>query len=109
MNLEKQIEEMAKVIQYGEIARNRGDLDCTEFPTDLVIKVGLQRLAGAKALYNYGYRKDTDVAREIFDELEYLARQMSSPITIAALFETQQYKEFKNKHMGYNNEIRTEN
>lgn len=51
------IEEMAKVIQDGELDRNRGDLDCSEFPTDIVIKVGLQRLAGAKALYNAWYRK----------------------------------------------------
>ena len=63
--IDKQIEEMAKLIQNGEISRNRGDLDCTEFPTDIVIKVGLQRLAGAKALYNAGYRKASDVAREI--------------------------------------------
>ena len=60
MSKEKQIEEMARIIQNGEIARNRGDLDCTEFPTDIVIKVGLQRLAGAKALYNAGYRKQSE-------------------------------------------------
>ena len=66
----KKIEEMARTIQKGELDRNRGDLDCTEFPTDLVIKVGLQRLAGAKALYNEGYRKASEVAREIFKEIE---------------------------------------
>ena len=43
MSRDKQIEEMAKIIQQGEIDRNRGDLDCTEFTTDVVIKVGLQR------------------------------------------------------------------
>ena len=67
---EKQIEEMAKIIRKGELDRNKGDLDCTEFPTDTVVKVGLQRLAGAKALYNAGYRKASDVAMEIFEEIE---------------------------------------
>ena len=64
------VEEMAQIIHKGELDRNRGDLDCTEFPTNLVIKVGLQRLAGAKALYNAGYRKQSDTAREIFEEIE---------------------------------------
>lgn len=70
MNRDKQIEEMAKVIHKGELDRNKGVLDCTEFTTDLVIKVGLQRLAGAKALYNVDYRKASEVAREIFEEIE---------------------------------------
>ena len=61
----EQIEKMARIIQNGEIARNRGDLDCTEFPTDIVIKVGLQRLAGAKALYNAGYRKQSEKVIEL--------------------------------------------
>ena len=67
---EKQIEEMAKIIHKGELDRNKGGLDCTEFPTNTVIQVGLQRLAGAKALYNAGYRKTSEVAREIFAEIE---------------------------------------
>jgi hypothetical protein len=37
-----------------------------------VIKVGLQRLAGAKALYNTGYRKASEVARNIFGNLRIL-------------------------------------
>ena len=64
---EAEIEAMAKVIHDGELARNRGDLDCTEFPTDVVIKVGLQRLAGAKALYNEGYRKVSEILKGIED------------------------------------------
>lgn len=68
--MNKQIEEMAKIIQKGELDRNKGVLDCTEFTTDLVIQVGLQRLAGAKALYNEGYRRQDEVAREFFDEIE---------------------------------------
>lgn len=67
--MEKQIEEMANVIHKGELDRNKGVLDCTEFTTDLVVKVGLQRLAGAKALYNAGYRRQEDVAREIFADI----------------------------------------
>ena len=45
---EKQIEEMAKIILKGEIDRNRGTLDISEFPIDLIVKVGMQRVAGAK-------------------------------------------------------------
>ena len=70
MSREKQIEEMTQIIQKGELDRNRGIIDCSEFPTDLVIKVGLQRLAGAKALCNAGYRKASEVAEEIFAEIE---------------------------------------
>ena len=55
--MNKEIEEMAKIILQGELDRNRGYLDCSEFPTNLVIQVGMQRLAGAKALVNAGYRK----------------------------------------------------
>lgn len=69
-----EIEAMAKVIQDGELARNRGDLDCTEFPTDVVIKVGLQRLAGAKALYNEGYRKVSEILDEIIELLDEIEK-----------------------------------
>ena len=59
MEREKQIiEEMAKTILKGELDRNRGDLDITEFSIDLIVKVGMQRVAGATALYNAGYRKE---------------------------------------------------
>ena len=67
MDKEIEIEEMAKIIQQGELDRNRGDLDCSEFPTSLVIQVGMQRLAGAKAIYNADYRKQR-VGRWRYDE-----------------------------------------
>lgn len=70
MDREQQIAEMAKIIHKGELDRNKGVLDCTEFATDLVIRLGLQRLAGAKALFNAGYRKQSEVAREIFEKIE---------------------------------------
>lgn len=57
MNKKQQIVEIAKIIHKGELDRNSGDLDCTEFETALVVKLGLQRLAGAKALYEASYRK----------------------------------------------------
>lgn len=69
MDREKQIEEIAKVIHKGEFDRNKGVLDCTEFTTDLVIKLGLQRLAEAKALYNAGYCKQSEVVKEIIGEI----------------------------------------
>lgn len=63
MNKQKQtynieeIIEMAKILQAGELSRNAGTLDCSEFTTDIIIRLGLQRLAGCKALYREGYHK----------------------------------------------------
>ena len=70
MDEEKQIEEMATIILKGEIDRNRGIIDCSKYTTDLVVKVGMQRLGGATALYNAGYRRESEVAREIFEEID---------------------------------------
>ena len=55
--MEKQIEEMARIIFKGEIDHAVGDLDCSECPCDMRKKFGIRTYAGAKALYNAGYRK----------------------------------------------------
>ena len=57
MNVEKQIEEMARVIKCDA----NTSLECPE------TTCGVCR---AKRLYNAGYRKASDVAREIFEEIE---------------------------------------
>ena len=97
---EKQIEEMAKIIRKGELDRNKGDLDCTEFPADTVIQIGLQRLAGAKALYNAGYRNVSDVAREIFEEIESCKWSETQYGAKMLCFEinSEKYAKLKNKY-----------
>ena len=59
MNREKQIEEMAKIIHpYCKApCPNGGCIGCFSY-----------RLS--EALYNAGYRKASEVAREIFEEIE---------------------------------------
>lgn len=52
----KQILLMARYIQQGERARERGEFDCSEFSVDERCEVGVQRLAGAIYLYDLGYR-----------------------------------------------------
>lgn len=73
--MNKQIIEMAHIMQNGEFARNRGDLDCNEFHADVVVKVGLQRIAGAKALYNAGYRKALDVRSDTVRKMQEMLKE----------------------------------
>ena len=58
--MNKQIEEMARIIFKGEINRSVGDLDCSECTRDLREEVSIWAYAGAKALYNIGYRKQSE-------------------------------------------------
>ena len=64
------IKEIAQLMQNGEIDREKGYIDCSEFNYEVVIKHGIQRLAGAKALYNAGYRKASDVIDEFAEQLK---------------------------------------
>ena len=66
----KAIEETAQLMQKGEIDREKGYIDCSEFKYEVVTKLGIQRLAGAKALYNAGYRKVDDVVDEFVERLK---------------------------------------
>lgn len=66
---QKQIEEIAKLMLQGEIDREKGNIDCAEFDYITQFKAGLQRLAGAKSLYEAGYRKQSDTAREILKRI----------------------------------------
>ena len=70
MNKEKQIEEMTEIIYQN-----------TEFDTMIP-----ECIASAEALYNAGYRKASDVAREIFGEMiQLLSMRMGIMEVIAEL------------------------
>ena len=60
----------AEDIQAGELARQRGELDVesmrNRFGTDVVTKVGQQRLDAAVYLTKNGYRKRKDTIDEVF-------------------------------------------
>ena len=68
MNKEKQIEEMAILIAaqkgYGCNEKDRCDMSCQVF------KVGCIPYEAAQILYNAGYRKQIEVAREIISEFK---------------------------------------
>ena len=55
MSKQQEIEKMAEIMQQGEIDREAGKIDCSEFALCAVVKNGMQRLAGATALINAGY------------------------------------------------------
>lgn len=63
MNEEKQIEEM----QIEEMAKDLRALDCLQYNPNYT--VSYQRAVG---LHSLGYRKASDVAREIFEEIDDL-------------------------------------
>ena len=72
MDAQKEIEKIAKIIQKGEMDRQAGELDCKEFSTDTIVDVGLQRLAGAKALVNAGYGDVKQAVNEFAEKLKNL-------------------------------------
>ena len=55
MSKQQEIEKIAEIMQQGEIDREAGKIDCSEFLLRAVVKNGMQRLAGATALINAGY------------------------------------------------------
>lgn len=68
MNSDKQIDEMAKVIENGvNICAKKPCEDCDFCGADDCM---CQNLVIAKELHTAGYRKASDVAREIIDDLE---------------------------------------
>ena len=66
-NREKQIEGMARVIHDSDLKGNDTFPMCL---SDCLHKHGGTRTNEAVALYNAGYRKSTDVAEEIFAEID---------------------------------------
>ena len=74
MSREKQIEEMARVI-------HKADENCSEyFPismSECLGKHGRFRTNAAVELYNAGYQKQSEVAREIFEEIDKVIKEHS--------------------------------
>lgn len=67
MTFEKEREivmQMARIMQKGETDREKGELDCTQYKWKDIMSVGMQRIAGAKALAENGYAKKVDVVAE---------------------------------------------
>lgn len=72
MNSDKQIEEMAKDLC---------DIDCKGMKCNVCDSYGCEYRMQAEALYNAGYRKSTDLAEEIFAEIEVLIEKECIVIT----------------------------
>lgn len=66
---EKQIMTIAEIMFNGELAREQGKIDCSMFNWKDCLNLGIQRLAGATALYNAGYRKADEVRKETAKEM----------------------------------------
>jgi hypothetical protein len=103
-NREKQIEEMAKICcntcEFGCGFNGECDLD------NDYRKCGISNET-AEALYNAGYRKPTDLAEEIFAEIEdlFFDKYLLGNIT-ASLFEDK-YAELKKKYIGEDTNVLT--
>ena len=86
----KQIEEIAAVLLKAS-RQDSKDRDInkgyTAFDSDTVMQYGCDRLNGATALYKEGYRKASEVVREIFEEIEKLLKSQE------AVTENQRLKE----------------
>ena len=76
MNRDKQIDEMAKVIENGiNICAKKPCEDCDFCGADDCM---CQNLVIAKELHTAGYRKTSEVAREIFEEIDDILRKDAS-------------------------------
>ena len=76
MNRDKQIEEMAKAIYNLDHCEGyKDDRGCMYAPSCSVCKYGRENKAKqiSELLAKQGYRKASDVAREIFEEIENIA------------------------------------
>ena len=70
MNRDKQIEEMAKAINVADHEYCNGKCIGCEHKPMRIEDCACVDMAIAKGLVNAGYRKSTEVAREIFEEIE---------------------------------------
>ena len=85
----KQIEEMAKLCPFHEEDK------CNLFEGEGVCDFDCYMCNYADALYNAGYRKQSDVAREIFGEIDEL---LSPYGTYIKTIDLEEYAELKNKY-----------
>ena len=79
MNRERQIEEMAVILTDG---------GCTKCNCDENGKFNCLPMYNAELLYNAGYRKQSEVARELFDEIEKLVSANKKTVGCATYEET---------------------
>ena len=70
MSKQQEIEKMAEIMQQGEIDREAGKIDCSEFALCAVVKNGMQRLAGATALINAGYGNVRAVVEDVAERIK---------------------------------------
>ena len=66
MTREERIVEIAKIMQDGELKGQRNGTKIT-YNTDDIVEYGMQRLFGAEALDNVGYRKEQDLLKEFVE------------------------------------------
>jgi len=67
---QQEIEKMAEIMQQGEIDRATGKIDCSEFALRVVVKNGIQRLAGATALINAGYGDVRAAVKDVAERIK---------------------------------------
>ena len=94
MSRDKQIEEMAKVIHDSDLKGNDTFPMCL---SDCLHKHGGTRTNEAVALYNAGYRKSTDLAEEIFAEIEEKGK-VDEPIVEYYILSYSELAELKKKY-----------
>lgn len=104
MSTDKQIEEMAKVLNeccnnYDENGNLLGNKcwGCAYWCDTNHICCSYNTKE-ATALYNAGYRKASDVAEEIFAEIERELHRMSTPIGEYTVIHNDRYAELKKKY-----------
>ena len=94
--MNKQIEEMMKVVHNAELdyfhTMVTRDID------DIIDGVASRDEIVATALYNAGYRKASDVAREIFAEIEKLKYNGWSAVNVYPCIDYIGLAELKKKH-----------
>ena len=88
MSRDKQIEEMALALSEGGCGK---ECDCIQGD-----KFNCHLLYSASVLYNAGYRKASDVAREIFEELEAMPKDQ--PSYVLYVFLTKKIADLKKKY-----------
>lgn len=88
MERKEQIIAMAKILQQGEHDVSTGKIDSSKYCWEDTLHLGLQRLAGAEALYNESYcRRDVvvhNIASEMKDAImkKFSDRQMSDECSL---------------------------
>lgn len=92
MTEQEYIEEMAKILcsDYGDC--KKCSLSNPESENPCMVYDDCERL------YNAGYRKQSDVAKEIFEEIEQLFTDVKDGYEVYHTIETEYYCELKKKY-----------